>query len=259
MSSTFQEADVYTRYQRIYSRCTNKEVIKTLYETDKLLFSPEFINSIIILGEKSEYNINDFHHLTVILICPFFATYMKITDNSLLQYQHEVLDEYFKAICEDLNKQHRAIKNRILTLLRLKLTIPTIQSSLSFNNPTVSISSTYRPKEQELATAGCDIKNILKHTFYKAVKDSNSQSYTHNSYPSSIQLQGPILNKLATYTLILQQEIMRQSNACGVKTKTFVRNTHNMSLGIGDNGGMMDDGFESSSGIFVPSLNGNNY
>ena len=84
MSSNFQEADVHNRYQRIYSRCTNKDVIKKLYETDKLLFSPEFINAIIILGEKSEYNINDFRHLTVILICPFFETYMKITDNSFL-------------------------------------------------------------------------------------------------------------------------------------------------------------------------------
>lgn len=252
--ASFYDTDVANRYQRIYNKCSNNYIIEQLYDTDKLLFDPNFIDTIIKIGEKNEYNIQDFAELSTILISTFFKSYITTTDHNLLTQFHHYCDEYFKAICYDLNKQHMSIKNKILTLLRLKLTVPSIQSNLSFHNPTVSISSNYRPKEQELATAGCDIKNILQNNYFKSVKDCPSITYSYNSHPGSIQLQGPILNKLATYTLILQQEIMRHANACGVKTKPFIRNTINLGLGLGDS--MMGD---TSSGVLVPTMGGDSY
>lgn len=251
--ASFFDSDVTIRYQRIMNKCNNNSIIEQLYQTDKLLFSPTFIDTIIKIGEKNEYNIHDFGELATICISNFFKSYIDTNDHNLLSQFNQLSDEYFKAICHDLNKQHISIKNKILTLLRLKLTVPPIQNTLSFYNPTVSISSTYKASEQELATAGCDILNIIKNNFFSSVKDCQTQSYKYISHPGSIQLQGPILTKLATCTLILQQEIMRQSNACGVKTKPFVRNTINLGLGLGDDNynNLVDD---PSSGVLVSTI-----
>ena len=252
--TSFFDTDVNNRYQRIMNKCSNNTIIEQLYQTDKLLFDPTFIDTIIKIGEKNEYNIQDFRELSTILISTFFKSYIDTDDHNLLSQFNNLSEEYFKAICHDLNKQHMSIKNKILTLLKLKLTVPPIQNTLSFYNPTISISSTYKPSEQELATAGLDIINIIQNNFFNIVRDCPTQSYKYNSHPGSIQLQGPILNKLATNTLILQQEIMRQSNACGVKTNPFVRNTINLGLGLGDDNYNDIIGDPSSGGVLVPTI-----
>ena len=262
MAASFQHLEVSDRYRRIYNKSGNNDLIKHLYEIDKLLFCPIFIETLIKFGEMEEYHIQDFSELSRVLISTFFKTYVTLTDHNLINQHHAVLDEYFKAICHDLNKSHMNIKNRILTLLRIKLTVPITQSSLSFHNPTVSISTSYRPKEQELATAEYDIRNILKYNFIKAVKDCTSQPYTYVSHPGTIQLQGPILTKLATNAFIHQQEVMRHSKACGVRTKPFIRNTVNLGLGLGGGGGYdgaIDESSSASGGILVPTFNEDAY
>lgn len=220
--SNFFDNSVEERFRRIYKCTTEKDTVQKIFRTDKNLFAPQVVDTIIRLGEQKEYTILTLQEFQILLNSTIFRDYVAVTDpNSLLAYD-QMLDVYFQAICKDVGKQYSAIKNKILAFLRAKITVPSVQESFSIGNPTVHINTSYRPRDRQPVSASCDIANVIQEQFYRAVEEAKEELFTFEASPSRVELSGPTLNSLLSNVVLLQETMLKESASVGVKVQPFI-------------------------------------
>lgn len=220
--STFFDNSVDERFKRIYKCTTEKDTLMKIYQTDRNLFAPQIVDTIIRLGEQKEYTILTLQEFQVLLNSTIFRDYVAVTDpNSLLVYD-QMFDVYFQAVCKDAGKQYSAIKNKILAFMRAKITVPSVQDTFTISNPAVHINTSYRPRDRHPVTASCDIANVIQEQFYRAVEEAKEEFFTFEASPSRVELSGPTLHNLLSNVLLLQETMLQESASVGVRVQPFI-------------------------------------
>uniref|UniRef100_A0AAU8GCH1 Uncharacterized protein n=1 Tax=Faxonius propinquus nudivirus TaxID=3139431 RepID=A0AAU8GCH1_9VIRU len=223
----FNDQIIYENYKKILANTSSKDSLTKLWKIDPILFDPNFIANMIALAEKNEYKIDNFDDISSLRKSSVFRDFIKQTTDALITKFDFLFEIYFQAITEQTRKPSSVIKTRILTLLKLQLNIPSINNSINFKNSIINVSSSYKPKETERATAACDIAIMVENMFYSAIKNAPSQTFTYSSQPSTLTLQGPILKMLLRNIIMLQDELLNAAIACGVKVEPFITNIGN--------------------------------
>lgn len=211
-------------FDKLKTYTKDSSILHKLFTTDSILFDEGFISTIINLGLKNDYTINDFSQIIMIQDVGIFNDFSKNTNEKVDKSWDSVFDIYFQCITAQTDINPNTLKIKICTLLKMKISIPNYNNSINFKNTNVSISSNYKPKEVDRAELGCDISNMVKNSFFSAIEYTEKQSFTYSPYTSSISLQGPILNMLVTNILLLQENLLQTASACGAKVKPFINN-----------------------------------
>lgn len=231
MSVLFNNTDIEKRYHRILSlNRETSEKLKILFSTDQILFSPSFINTVISIGECKSYNINDLDVISTLMQSIVFRDYVNYTDAESIAAYNKLFEVYFKAICKDLNKQHMAIKNKILSLLKINITIPSIRDGINITNPLINVSTTYTPRDKKLITTNTDIRSIIRNNFGIAISEAMEETFVYSAHPMNTELSGPVLNNLISIIISFQKEMLVNATACSVRTEPFISNSSIMNF-----------------------------
>lgn len=219
---SFADSESSVYFERIYRDSPDKQTLALIYKMESNLFNPCIIDTLIRLGECKEYNFLTLQEFSIILKCVFFRDFCQTSDAKTIQQYMRMLDVYFKAICKDQSKKHLVIKNRILAMLRLKITIPSVQDSIIINNANVSVRTSYVAREEQSITSILDIKNTIKDQFFHAVENAKEMEFRYVSHPSKIQLSGQVMRSIVSNMILLQEELINESASIGVKVEPFI-------------------------------------
>lgn len=222
---SYVDQKINDNYQKIKDKSSAGDVLEQLFSINRILFDPNFIDNLLELAAVKEYTTKHFTDIVQLLQASLFHDFsVEENENSLKAYE-ELFDIYFEAITKDRKISEIVTKIKICTLLKIKLTIPSYHSNLNIKNIVVTVSSAYKPKEIERVTAACDVSNIVKNSFFKAIQAAPISDFSYVPHSSSINIQGPILSMLITNELLLQDNLLQSAIACGVKVAPFINNS----------------------------------
>ncbi|UBZ25589.1 hypothetical protein CcNV_104 [Crangon crangon nudivirus] len=213
-------------YNRLRILCPQKSNLQSLYALDKILFDPEFIEAILNIVQANEYTLFDFTNIIILLQSSLFYDFMKSNlDNDKAKGFDSLFDMYFNLITNGKSISGNGAKIKICALLKMTLTIPVYNQSLSFKNTQINVATSYRPQEIQRATASCDIANIVQQSFFAAIQDVPVEVFSYRPYSSTMSIQGPILQTLMNNLLALQDHLLQTAISCNVKVEPFIVNT----------------------------------
>jgi len=223
--ATFIECDIDEFYANILKTSTEPNILRSLYENDKTLFEKQTVETIIKYGSLKEYKALDIASALSILKHGMFADYAKQTDPNELKIYDQLFTTYFRDVCKTYGKQSSQIKNKICALLKLDISIPSIQESFTVNNPTVHVRTAYTPQAKPTITSACDIGFIIQDQHMKSVQDSRAETFIYTPRNNEVTLTGPVIHDLITLVIQLQTEMLIQTASIGVQTKPFIQNS----------------------------------
>lgn len=206
-------------FNQICTGSASQSNLTSLYKTDPLLFEKAFIDTIITFAQLKEYNVFALQTLPNLLFSNTFRQIASTKDPVVLQSFSDLLDPYFKAIGKYKNVSYQEIKNKILKILVISITIPTMQT-MSISQAKISISTAFKPRQTALLTTKMDIENIMNDMYCSAIMNSTPKEVIFNPYPNNVQLQGAILPNIISSTLIVLEEMQKESMSLGIQTKT---------------------------------------
>lgn len=213
-----------TNFNKIKANSQETEVLDSLYNINKILFDESFIETILTLAEKNEYTVNDFSDILSLKQSSILSDFSTNTNEATNKGFEFILDVYFNAITTDKIISATTVKIKICTLLKMKMSIPSYNNALNIKHVVVSISSSYKPKETERATAACDITNIIKQSFFSAIENAPVRTFMYTPHNASVFIQGPVLNMMLNNMLQLQENLLQVASSCGVKVEPFIVN-----------------------------------
>ena len=223
--ATFIECDIDDFYANILKTSTEPNVLRSLYENDKTLFDKQTVEIIIKYGSLKEYKALDIASALYILKHGLFADYAKQTDPNELKVFDQLFNTYFRDIFKLYGKQPTQIKNKICALLKLDISIPSIQESFTVNHPTVHVRTAYTPQTKPTITSACDIGFIIQDQHMKCVQETPVETFIYIPRNNEVTLTGPVIHDLNTLTIQLQTEMLIQTASIGVQTKPFIQNS----------------------------------
>lgn len=234
MNAQLQHQKTQANFEKIKKRVGNAEsgvVLDSINEATPSLFDETTINTILTLAALSEYTINNFSDILCLRNLNLFSEFVSSTSEEDLKGYGLVFDIYFEAITIGCSMSAAVVKNKILTLLKLKITIPNSSNNFTLKNISATVSSTYKPKKSNRGVAACDISNIIKTNFYNAVENAQVEKFAYTTWTNNTNIQGPVLSMLLSNMVLYQQCLLETAASCGVEVEPFlVNNTSNKLL-----------------------------
>ncbi|QLI62465.1 KN57gp_107 [Dikerogammarus haemobaphes nudivirus] len=229
-----QNQKLLLNFEKIKRRVTNVEnadILEKIFHINSILFDETFINSIITLASLNEYTLNNFSDIFNLYDkSSLFYDFTKAEDDATLKGYDVLFNIYFEAISLGGTLSPNVIKTKIFTLLKLKITIPSFTTNFNIKNISASVSSGYKPIAATKSVAACDIKNIIKSTFYNAVENAQIEKFEYNSWSNNLALPGPILGILLSNIVLYQDLLLSTAVSCGAETIPFIVNNSSSKL-----------------------------
>lgn len=221
----FPSYNALNNKRALQSSCTatEKQLIDTLYNISQILFTEDFINTIFKIYECEEFNISNFALFQEISKCDMFMDFLKNDNEDKTKSFEKIFNIYFNCLAKNkININAIALKNKICTLLKMTIKIPSYKSGVSLKNINVNIATTYKPLDNNSITAACDIVNVIKESFFNSINTSNIESFTFTPHTSSVVIQGPLLKQIMVCVLNMQEQLLQSAKSYGVKIDPFI-------------------------------------
>lgn len=206
---------------------TESNLIHTLYQISPILFSEDMINALFKIYEQEEFNILNFSLFQELAKCEMFMDFLKNDSEEKNKNFEKVFNIYFNCLAATrLNINAIIFKNKVCTLLKMNIKIPSYRSGVSLKNINVNVSTTYKPLDTNNITATCDIVNVIKEGFFNSIDSSNIETFTFTPQTATVVIQGPMLKNIINSTINMQSQLMQTGRAHGIKIEPFIENTN---------------------------------
>lgn len=209
-----------SNYNRLRDLVADKASLFELFKMSAAMFSDEVLSEIKNLATLKEFNINT--QLTAARNT-LLGVYSSETNKDRMASMEKLLDVYFRAIAIEMQVLPETISVPILSLLRIKIKIaPNPLNIQSIRNPTVAVSTSYKPPNVPLATIRSDITSIINQQL-DIVKDTVQKSnFSFTPIPTRVELRGPIIEAVAKNVVLLQEMMLQQANNMKVAAAPFI-------------------------------------
>ncbi|UVX94957.1 hypothetical protein CsNV_097 [Callinectes sapidus nudivirus] len=203
------------------------QVLEKLYGISQSLFSEDFITTLFKIYEIEEFNISNFYLLQELSKCDMFMEYLKNENPEKMKNFEKVFNIYFSALAHTkLNINATVFKNKICTLLKLNIKVPSYKSGITLKNIHANVSTTFKPIVENTITARCDITNVLRDSFQTSISSSRVEKFSFAPQNSNVIISGPVIKNTLNGALQLQSLLLDSSKAMGVSTRPYIENTY---------------------------------
>ncbi|QBB28701.1 hypothetical protein HgNV_096 [Homarus gammarus nudivirus] len=199
------------------------QLLEKLYSAEQIIFTEDFINTLFKIYDAEEFNISNFILFQELVNCNLFMDFLKNeTEDKNKQYE-KVFNIYFNALAHTrLNVNAIIFKNKICTLLKMTIKLPSYRSGISLKNINVNIATSYKPIDTNQITARCDIISVIKEGFFNSLNASNVETFNFSPHISNVVVQGPLLKNILNSTISMQNQLIQSGRSYGVKLEPFI-------------------------------------
>lgn len=229
-SVTFPSYDPVTNKTTIQKSCNSAEsgIIDRIATMVPQMFTFDTISAIFKVYEQEEFSVLNFHLFSDLMKCPLFVDYATTENGDKTRDIDAVLTLYFNGLAGGrINANPVTLKNKICTLLKMNLRVPSLKGGLTISKVTVNVSNRYKPSDTSKITASSDIANVIKQRLFQSINGSAPERYPFSPEMANVTLQGPVLTLLITQFVNLQSQFMEVSKAHGIEIEPFVENLKN--------------------------------
>ncbi|UBZ25688.1 hypothetical protein QKT26_gp98 [Carcinus maenas nudivirus] len=227
-TSIFPSYSATTNKRILQKNCNTNEsqVIEKLYGISQTLFTDEFINILFKIYDMEEFNILNFGLFDGLTKCDMFMEYLKNDNTEKNKSFEKIFNIYFNVLSHTrLNINSVVFKNKICSLLKMTIKVPSYRSGIGMKYITANISTSFKPNNTDIITARCDIVNVIKEGFFKSINNSNIERFNFSPQISTVVIQGPLLKQVLNGVMNLQSQLMQAGKSHGVKVEPFIENT----------------------------------
>lgn len=191
------------------------------------MFSLDFINTLLKLYSTDEFTISNASLFSELTKCNLFVDFAASTDDEKTKDFEKVLNIYFGALAGTRpNINAIVLKNKVCSLLKMVIKIPTYKNGISMKYINVNVSSTYKPSEYNNITAACDIVNVVKDFFVNSTEKASVENFTFSPHMSSVVMHGPILKNVIASMMNMQSQMLQSGLSFGVQVQPFLENVN---------------------------------
>lgn len=225
----FPTFNATTNKRNMQKSCTATEsnLIEKLFEISQILFTEDLINTLFKIYDQEEFNILNMGLFQELSKCDILMDFSKNDVEERSKSFDKIFNIYFNALAATrLNVNAIIFKNKICTLLKMNLKVPSYRNGVSLKNINVNISTTYKPLDSNNITATCDIINVIKEGFFNSIDTSNIETFHYTPQMATVIVQGPFLKNIMNSCINLQCQLMQAGRAHGMKIEPFIENTN---------------------------------
>lgn len=207
------------------TNATERGLLDNLATLSPIMFSLDFINTLFKLYSTDEFTVSNASLFTDLTKCNLFVDFASSTDEEKSKDFEKVLNIYFNALAGTRpNINAVVMKNKVCSLLKMVIKIPTYKNGISMRYINVNVSSTYKPMEYNNITAACDIVNVVKDFFVNSTEKASVETFTFTPHMSSVIMHGPILKNVITSMMNMQSQMLQCGLSFGVQVQPFLDN-----------------------------------
>lgn len=229
-STIFPSYNSSTNKTTLQKNCVGNEgLIDKLFDISPNLFSEEVINALFKIYDTEDFNLLNFSLFQELTKCNVFVDYVNNDNVEKNNGLEKCFNFYFSALaCTRLGVNLNAVnfKNKICTLLKINLKLPSYRSGMNIKNINVNVSSSYKPAETEHITANCDIVNVIKEEFFNTLDMSNVEMFHYTPQIANVALPGPTLKRVFNSVINMQCQLLEIGKAHGMKIEPFIENNN---------------------------------
>lgn len=196
---------------------SGREILESIYDFDHLMFHPQTINNLIIIGESTQLTFLDIITFQFINDLSLFREFAQTEDQTKLNKLLLIFDIYFEPICRYAkNRSYVTIKTRVLGYLKTSIVSSTL-AGLHIKG-TITTKMATIPKLNMISNPA-DIEMFGQNQHLEII-NSPEQTFTYLPQTTPVSFKGSLLTLIA-------ENIINYSNFIKVENENYgIAGTH---------------------------------